>query len=224
MAPPDVARRIRPQYSAPIIRIYEDAILHYMVAMRRAELLTLCNADFSQLPGLPSWVPDLSQPPPHTVDSTAAYTASAYSAVDMNNPEAGILELTGVCCGVVCSIDLPFCEKIVARVRRALQLPRDDPTTTTSYQPGGSWINAFISTICRNLCKDRFPKKYFPTLKDWEQAYLALTEQPSDGDHTPSILDTRTRRVLDRLKGWSLITTESGYIGLGPLNVQIGEW
>jgi hypothetical protein len=222
MAPPKFAHKIRPEYSQSVSAVYKDVALAHLQQVQRLETIQYCNPATRLIDG-PSWVPDMSGPGPSVVVSYYQY-ASGFSRAHAVYRCPDILEVVGLQCAKVVKVSEPGPRgPNHGDAMRSIQSWEPEDLLTASYVTGETLLDAYISTLCAGDIKNRWPDNVYPTLQAWRTTFLSKLLKSLGKVHPDSLYDRDVNTALDYARGRTFITTEEGYIGLGPSSVLPGE-
>ncbi|KAK1780230.1 heterokaryon incompatibility protein-domain-containing protein, partial [Copromyces sp. CBS 386.78] len=227
--------KIRPNYdkSHTAVQVYKETFLAHTYHFQRLELLTrCCLSKLKVVENKPSWVPDLSYIP---VGSAFFYDlAAGFSRcwTKISSDSSDIFTVAGIQCATVKTIGspLPAVEREDGALLAIRELAAKELAANTGqYVTGEPFKHAFAKTLCLNLLRERFPETTnYPYLKTWlrqESAYAFFDNNGTGhvvGDKGgPSSHEYILMNLLNKRR---YVTTEEGYIGIGPPDVEEGEW
>lgn len=212
-----IAEGITCDYSITVSEVFKSAVLSHITVTKRLHLLQHCQL-IQRFGDGPSWVPNWSFEDKNIMIGVVLgrYAAGSSSAVtEYEAPTT--LEVTGICCTRVTSVKT----KYSGDARETFQaILRWEPEGLDSrdYIAGGSLIDAFLQTIYQGRTKERYPGLRIPHSWELRRSYLeALDKDNKDQD-----------AILSYVYGLNFgptafITTEEGYMGIGPLGVEKGK-
>ncbi|CAF9942173.1 hypothetical protein IMSHALPRED_003398 [Imshaugia aleurites] len=218
---PDDRRSLEPDYSKSTSTsdVYKQLFIHDMEEKHELLLLSHCELGEERIKGLPSWVPDLSQP--KKCDTESCSTGSVYRthAVVQDN---SVLIVDGLCVGEIRKIETIPLKASTDMSRQALQiwqLTEPKLKEKKDYVCGGSMIEA----LCCTLCCNEFSEIYSPSMQsypDFEKSQdwlLGLTDTEN------SVYEDYQSQVLHATKARKFFTTKEGSIGLAPAATKSGD-
>ncbi|TGO40538.1 hypothetical protein BHYA_0035g00120 [Botrytis hyacinthi] len=215
---PLIAEGITCDYSIPVAEVYKSAVLSHINVTKRLHLLQHCQL-IQRFGDGPSWVPNWSFEDKSIMIGVVLgrYAAgSSYSVTEYEAPTT--LEVTGICCTRVTSVK----KKSSGNSRETFQAIRKwEPVDLNfrDYIAGGSLIDAFLQTIYQGRTKERYPGLRIPHSWELRRSYLEAVDK--DNKDQDAILNY----VYGLNSGaMAFITTEEGYMGIGPLGVEKGDY
>ncbi|KAK3986028.1 heterokaryon incompatibility protein-domain-containing protein, partial [Cladorrhinum sp. PSN332] len=208
LATPDTAAAVEPDYTLSIKEAYKAVVLSDAGHRQRLDLLDHCdNGSTTQL-GWPSWVPNWAIDRGNlTLASLSQHvSASGASASDFTN-DGDVLEVTGVQHSRVTR----FSSKDMNPQAEGPPLPDD----LYVPQPRLPLINVYIDLLHLGMLKD-----------GWEHA----PNHPTAADVRHTLLEVMNGKNQEYLpsrsaylKGYKIIHTEGGYLGLAPEATSRGD-
>ncbi|SPO00271.1 related to heterokaryon incompatibility protein [Cephalotrichum gorgonifer] len=221
ITPPGFSRRIQPDYQLPISEVFKNAFLAALEHTNRLVLLQDCELLGPSTPW-PSWVPDWSVSRKSNLLSAFTF-ASGISRSHHRFIEPDTLEVLG---------------RRVGRIREASAFCPDTPLAalehvrtwapagllTEAYAAGGSLLDAFLLTLRLGYVRERFPCGTAGTLATWREFFLDRLHNTSEPLQTDDIAhDGEVYWTTVFTKSRCFVTTDEGYIGLGPPGVMAGD-
>ncbi|KAF4452329.1 heterokaryon incompatibility [Fusarium albosuccineum] len=233
--PPGFRRRINPQYSAPVVKVYTDTVVAHIAHTKRLDMVQICGLG---MPGInrPSWVQDFGSR--HIMTRDLRYQLAALSSpchTSFLAPDK--LEVTGVTVGHLGNIGsknrMPKLDSNLSNasydnmlhaIREAVPSRLDE---STPYLTGESFREAYARTLVANQLRSRIPDlERLDTPETWilQQSVNALFGDAAvDGSSDPSSLSVTERTALEFLSGRTLAETDEGHVGLCPGDAQQGD-
>lgn len=217
MAPRQFTQKMRPNYSAPVMQIYKDAMLAAVEAFDRLELLPDVNTvktDFCE----PSWVPDWS-----FYDGTLGTIRDNFQAAGVSRAvyryiPPDILTVTGVRCSRIRSVSelIPHDKSQAVKILRASE---PDGILNERYPNGESILEAYLRTLYLNNL-DRYPTQFsWSTYHAWRETFLEHIGTSATSPNCEYFPDD----ALDQIAGASFLVTDDQYIGIGPWTAKPGK-
>jgi len=211
---------ITPDYRKTFQEVYQETTWHWIEHNTVLDILTLCDGT-SVAAGLPSWVPNLANPPKsyllQTISTASARTSCAaiYSR--------GVLRLEGVLLATVQELTAwRENEPIADAIRRLAPL---NVTENLHRSESGYLLDAFCSTLNGNL----FSRSYIPddTNSPNFEKFRAIVRQILEPQFDTTQLSASDKAELYNaekyFRGRSFFTTDTGTMGLAPLSSQVGD-
>lgn len=215
----DFQKNIYPQYSLPAGDIYTSFVRSHIGQVKRLELLRYCRSGY-RTTSIPSWVPDYSKE--DWVKPAEWQFCSGYSACHVMFREPNILEAEGVYAATVRTVSGPIPNYRHEADRISLRDSTSAARNLLGVDLSGKGVGAesqqdiFARTITGNYLKDRFPEPRVDTLEQWKERIQ--TKDDIFGEDLTFQEEYSLGILLDR----TYLTTEEGYIGLGPPDAQPG--
>ncbi|KAK8136781.1 HET-domain-containing protein [Apiospora sp. TS-2023a] len=211
VAPLGFSQSIKPNYHLEDSTVFVQACVACMKYDNRLTLLQDCELSFSSsvsssFPSSqrPSWVPDWSSPRQTRPLSAFVFSSGASRACStLAGPN--LLEVRG---------------SRLATLTGALE-PQN--LVTGRYVSGGSLLDAFLTVLRLGYLDERWPRYSLPTLADWRQYYLDKLHSINGVPHENEIENHDVYLCTSFLKGRTLVTTETGHIGLAPAGARQGD-
>ncbi|KAL8652544.1 MAG: hypothetical protein Q9226_004227 [Calogaya cf. arnoldii] len=221
-----------PDYRKDLQILFQDFVLETINDSHNLEPLLLCNLQ-EQLPGAPSWVPNL--PASMLYDDLLYLKAAGDTQAQTVYRGKGILEVSGIFIMAVettVSINQPESswKQVIDRglyeeLRRlaSLRLPQDRGNL---YSCGGTFAEAFCRTIFTNHFTETFypPKWGMLAFQECFDELLKLIEEPQN---ECTILDEGLGKMVigdgRNFSSRNFFTTSEGYIDLVPLAARPGN-
>ncbi|KAJ3575327.1 hypothetical protein NPX13_g4070 [Xylaria arbuscula] len=225
---------IQPNYSKPIVEIYQEIVLKWIARHQTLDLFRACELvgkDLVTMEGkrLPSWVPDWSSPPStnrsprFTAPGTLAFRSNAYTVGLPGQDSHNILRVAGVECATVSEVfvvDLDYYDGYLDSIRTAWHEIR---TTLAGKQP---YLREelLFDAFCRSLTYDRFAESYIPAHTHYLQftPFCDLVRSVVDGTVSRSNTSLMERMISQTHEG-SLLVLSNGVIGKGVPSAQPGD-
>lgn len=233
---PRLRDKIRPRYdeSHTAVHVYKETFLAHTRYFHRLELFARCLLSKSQIfENGPYWVPDLSSIPEAAgfLNQFAAGFSGCWTK--MSSESSDIFTVAGVRCATVNTIGslLPRRHQENDPLLLAIRelAAKELGANKGHYPTGEPFKEAFAKTLCLNRLQGRFPAfPDYPDLKSWlrhKSTYAFFGNDKTDhiaGEQVgPSSYEDN---LMGCLQGLRYVTTEEGYIGFGPPDVDEGEW
>jgi len=177
----------------------------------------------------PSWVPDIATPIWKGIESLYQFSSGA-SRICFTHSSSDVLEITGLKCATVVTTT----SAVTGNNLDSLQLVQSwkpPDMETVAYVTGDPLSDVFARTLLRGRLLDWYPGSIYTSLKEWKASCgnglfghyaKSATEESSDPEdpfHTTTSLGNYFYRSC---LGRSFVTTQEGYIGLGPSGVEPG--
>ncbi|TGO44710.1 hypothetical protein BCON_0472g00060 [Botryotinia convoluta] len=215
---PSIANGITCNYSIPVAEVYKSAVLSHVTVMKRLHLLQHSQL-IQRFEDGPSWVPNWSFEDKSIMIGIClgGYAAGSSSAVtEYQAPTT--FEVTGVCCTRVTSVKTK-CSGNAREIFQAIREWEPEGLGSRDYIAGGSLIDAFLETIYQGRTKERYPGLRIPPSWELRGSYLKAVDKDNKNQNA----------ILSYVYGLSFgptafITTEEGYMGIGPLGVEEGDY
>ncbi|KAK1753786.1 heterokaryon incompatibility protein-domain-containing protein [Echria macrotheca] len=228
--PPRFSANLKPDYSETVSHTYKTTFLSHIRHVGRWELFGVDPIERS-ITTAPSWVPDFSQPLSNA--SSQGYQFSAgFSRLDYLHFEddPGRLAITGLYCATVSLVSPRFSNDQTTTMQTLRSYV--PPNATTVYPTGDFFMDALSITIFFNEVRDRHPTwNMWPTLNEWRE--YGASHLWGSRHNCPTVPPGPSQklvqskiwedRVLANCSGRVLMTTNEGYIGLGPDGTQPGD-
>ncbi|KAF4469654.1 heterokaryon incompatibility [Fusarium albosuccineum] len=220
--PPKFVAAITPDYEQPVEELYKSAFLAHINTLQRWELRG-CPRDPSQRT-CPSWVPDLSQYDPFG-RKVEHHFASGCSSLHFEYQAPDIFKVIGVRFDTVKSVS----EKTFDHWddgRRALETIRSwEPPglLTESYPGGGSLLDAFATTLVQDGTRERHPTEGSSLEYIKERCRTEFLSTASTPISELGRQDMTEYAIWTRCKGRSMVTTNTGSIGMASTLARPGE-
>ncbi|KAF7917095.1 hypothetical protein BELL_0537g00070 [Botrytis elliptica] len=215
---PLIAEGITCDYSIPVAEVYKSAVLSHVTVTKRLYLLQHCQL-IQRFEGGLSWVPNWSFEDKSIMIGIVLgrYAAGSSSAVTKYQAPM-TLEVTGVFCTRITSVKT----KSSGNARETFQAIRGwepEGLSSRDYIAGGSLIDAFLQTIYQGRTKERYPGLRIPHSWELRRSYLEAVDKDNKDEDA----------ILNYVYGLNysptaFITTEEGYMGIGPLGVEEGDY
>jgi hypothetical protein len=217
LAPPQLAARIKPDYTISYQDAYKEFCLSYMHITARLDLLPLCGTQRldETAATFASWILDLSSVPSKTVrlplTQAATNSRSEYIYVPPHR-----LDVTGIRHARVVTHSAPI-PRNIAQAAELLETHRPSGWSNKLYPTDESMLDAWIRLLQVDTLRDRIPTApQLPLLEDLKTRWSDAVAQ----DRTPwetSLISPGTMRDA------SLMELDNGYLGFGPYTVQPGD-
>ncbi|KAM0418894.1 hypothetical protein ACHAPT_012159 [Fusarium lateritium] len=165
LLPPAFRRRINPQYSAPVVKVYTDTVVAHIAHTRRLDMVQICGLS---MPGIdrPSWVQDFASR--HTMTRDLRYQLAALSsACHASFLAPDKLEVAGVTVGHLGNIGsrnrMPKLDSnltnasydnMLHAIKEAGSSKLDE---ATPYMTGETFREAYARTLVANQLRSRIP-------------------------------------------------------------------
>ncbi|KAI0551240.1 heterokaryon incompatibility protein-domain-containing protein [Xylaria curta] len=227
---------LEPDYSAAVNEVYKDVFIRHMEYTSRLELLRDCNMRNQTQSRRPSWVPEFSTsglwPKPIDWQFAAGYSPCRARLINSN-----MLEAMGVCCAVIkdvlpvtsmpCGLrDDRYSATDTDSVPMVSKTHPPDTSREYTYRTGEPIWSVCTKITTANYFRERFPIHNVPTLNDWashlsnRNSATGLVAQGNSTEGPSSFHEDYSR---DLMRHRYFITTEEGYLGLGPAGAQQGD-
>ncbi|KAK6606664.1 hypothetical protein H4I95_04313 [Botrytis cinerea] len=215
---PSIADGIVCNYSIPVAEVYKSAVLSHVTVTKRLHLLQHCQL-IQRFEDGPSWVPNWSFKDKSIMIGIVLgrYAAGSSSAVTRYQAP-NTLEVTGVYFTKVTSVKT----KSSGNSRETFQAIRKwepEGLGSRDYVAGGPLLDAFLQTIYQGRTKERYPGLRIPPSWELRRSYLESVDKDNQNQGA----------ILSYVYGLNFgprafITTEEGYMGIGPLGVEEGDY
>lgn len=211
---------IEPNYAKPVGTVFKDAFLSHLKSEDRLEQLRYCDLFTAMTDNTPSWVPNWTA---HGwTYCTHNELCAGISRASYRYLEPGLLEVSGVYCATV-KTSTPISwdhQEILREIPSWRRLCVGQPAR---YVTGQDLDEAFAVTLRMNEVVGRYPAySNVPTTREWTNLindYISDDSPDRTVKATHDILDESVVSIVGR----TLVTTEDGYIGLGPRSAQRGK-
>ncbi|RYN54306.1 hypothetical protein AA0118_g9272 [Alternaria tenuissima] len=220
LAPPQLATRIKPDYTKSYCNVYKEFCLSYMHITARLDILPLCVSQISDETGatFASWILDLSSVPPKTVRpdmmQAAANSRSEYIYIPPHR-----LDVTGIRHARIVISSAPIPQDI-AQAAELLETHRPGGWSDKLYPTDESMLDAWIKLLQFDMVRDRNTvAPQWPLLEDLRTRWADAVAQ----DRRPWEESLISSRIKEKLHGTSLMELDNGYLGFGPSTVQPGD-
>ena len=217
---------IKPDYSQTTAQVYQDVVLRFINHFRHLMIMTSCEMH-EEPSDMPTWVPDWSVG--NVAEPLWAKRACGDLSAKVEYMGNGILHVMGIYSATIkcverMAVDKGSSSEIIESMRNAA--PSD--IMYGSYIGGGSMFDSYCCTLCCGTFGDWYvpPLAHFPDLQQSRATLRIMLEpgQESEADLTPG---GGAAKYLDYswnfCKGRSFLTTDEGYIGLGPEAAKSGD-
>ncbi|KAJ8132725.1 hypothetical protein O1611_g898 [Lasiodiplodia mahajangana] len=182
LLPPELRRRIRPNYSATLVEVFTNSTLAYINQTKRLEVLDI-SANGRQKPGFPSWVFD-----PYSfrtalgmyiiVEWPGQFYAH-FSESHVTHEAPSILHVLGLRVAKVASVKprapgRSECSSEEDCLRSCIQTVRTwepEDLYNRTYATGESLLEAYARTLICNDLRDRTPSGRVPKPERWQGQY-----------------------------------------------------
>lgn len=220
---PQYKIQVEVDYDKTASEVYKDLILQCINQNSRLDILRYCHLD-DRDEEMPSWVPNLAKE--GTQKSFPEWSADADSTCDVEPyPAAGVLKVHGRRVATIKRVQWAHFEEDTDSIIDMIQqlAPSD---MNAKYVSGGSTFDAY----CRTLGADQFSDITWPPTSEWidfNSSRIALSKVLLDSIGPDADYSTTTmqflRTVRATLQNCQFLTTEEGYIGLGPPAARAGD-
>jgi hypothetical protein len=229
LTPPKFTAAIVPNYLGSIAETYRAAFLANLTTANRWELF---GADLEhRATSAPSWVPDFASSPSHGFllpRQLSAGISRIHFSSTLANPTH--LVVTGLKCATVSTVGQAVL--ISDPLDKALQSVRSwEPPNlhTEMYPTGGTLLDAYAITLLQNSLQERFSEQQdWPRLDEWKAhgtghlwdrhlGKASISEERFDLNNRFDFM------AFTRCKGRVFMSSEEGYIGLGPSGARPGR-
>lgn len=216
--------RIKPDYSLSTVQVFQK-IPELSVGMGDARFLSHCELRSRKLEG-PTWIPDWTAKGMSSRLSWFNAASFAWQSSAKVFPEEGRLRVTGVRVGAVADATVVHMHSYSpSYVQRAIAhvVPADAESST--YKTGCSLLEAYSGTLIANGFTS-LPSLHGGTMTR-QKAMDSVRACLQSGDSGASEPGPEHHQYLGSawptMRGRSLLRTEEGYVGLGPINMQTGD-
>lgn len=218
--------RIKPDYSLTTVEVFRK-IPELSIERGDARFLIHCELRSRRLEG-PTWIPDWTAKGMTARFSWFNAASSAWQSSARVYPEEGRLRATAVRVGTVADVDVlhvPPMSYTPSLVQREIAriVPADAESST--YKTGCSLLEAFSGTLTANGFTPMPPRNDGTRARQYCMDSVRACLRA--GDNAASELDPELDKYLGSawptMRGRSLLRTEEGYIGLGPMNMKVGD-
>jgi hypothetical protein len=212
---------LKPDYSLPVGEVYKDLCVQCMLQLNNLEFLSLCCHQNGSRE-MPTWVPDLRIPFKNRIRSLDL-DGGGEPPAEAEFVPPNTLEAFGVAIGLISTVhSLPSSGSDTEILTRLRQLAPSSSLAAKPYIAGGNTLEAYCRTYFMNQFKERFHPAAdvfkFQNFKGALQFLLAEDAAPDTKSLAHFVEDFKlntTSRVLGLI--------ESGYVGLVPEEVQVGD-
>ncbi|KAI0856780.1 heterokaryon incompatibility protein-domain-containing protein [Xylaria cubensis] len=238
LLPQPLRQVLQPDYGASVNEVYKDVFIKHIEYTNRLELLRDCSFRSHTQSRLTSWAPDFSTsgswPKPIDWQFAAGYSPCRARLINTN-----MLEVMGVSCAVIKDV-LPA-TSIPCGLRDdrySSTDPDSDPNLKVgnahppykgrerTYRTGEPIWSVYTKITTGNYLRERFPIHNVPTLDDWA-SHLSnnnlATGLVTQGNSIKGVSSFHEDYSRDLMRHRYFITTNEGYLGLGPAGAQQGD-
>lgn len=224
------ALSIQPDYTKPVVDVFQDVTLAYLSHNPSANILIQCQPR-PDAPG-PSWVPNWESNNQGELFLPSASRASGPLESQWSQPRPGILRMSGVSVGTVEHLlehgiaSSSSNQHLVVEIYRLMR-------EAQSRSGNGAGDASFKRTFTRTLFLDRFSEHYappggFPSISDGVRFVEGLAR--ADGDDlamsqiaAKAEICTLLNRFRFYIHGNKPMITNNGSIGLAPAFARRGD-
>ena len=219
----DCALALEPVYTQPASSVFKNIVLLYLRRDSSLDILACCELSEDE-PLSPSWVPDWSNRVfGHLMFLTGNLGNRSIAKADYIS--AGQLRATGISAAVIDGSQPGLTAERQIKVSEVYQTIERLSKYINTHQPyidGGDIIEAF----CRTLVANCFAQPHLPAgsiLPRFDES-LACVDNicRNTGEHN-EFFSKYLLYVSVLLQGRCFVTTQEGYIGLGPLAARAGD-
>lgn len=211
---PELSREIVPDYGMHLSDVYKNAFLADLRVTHRLEVLRHC--DYKPLPNCPSWVPNWSRRKAFR-SFEECFFAGGHSRSEARYIPPNVLQVTGVLCAFVESVDL-FAPGGLKGARGVMS--QTMKSRNGSYVTGESLEDAVAATLCANMTAERFDNvPGLLSLNSWKDMLSNL-----GGNQEKNTSDFFVSHVMNYTLRNAWIYTREGYFGIGPSKTRRGEY
>jgi hypothetical protein len=219
---------IKPDYSKTVAQVYEHTVRRYLELFQKLSILVACEMREEQA-NMPTWVPDWSLG--RITSELNAGFADVFSSYKSHFLDSGILRTKGVRSVTVNTVGkFKFDSGSAIDVAREIRRLAPPSVFHDHYVGGGSLLHAY----CCALSADEFSNGFHPagtkpfmlstqrgmeslrsilSAPDLDSLRALLTLPESFQENAPAIFCSHVRYFCTER---TLLSTETGYIGLGP--------
>ena len=194
----------------------------------------LCGVQGKAGQGLPSWVPDWSQPPFSNVLGRPGgwrkrFNANNnYSSLATFNADSSILTVAGKGVDIVCAISEEYRLDNLGP-RSTLQIWDQEAKVLDAYPTGQTVSDAFLETLVASSRSKAYETPHTAVKMfshSWRLRWLDKVPPP-DVAYTSSLAAKEAHifneMVIKACNGRRFFRTQKGYMGLGPKDIQDGD-
>ncbi|KAI0125495.1 heterokaryon incompatibility protein-domain-containing protein [Xylariales sp. AK1849] len=229
----DYSLGVRPDYTKPTARIYEDVVLRIIESQRSLSFLATCEINGRATLGLPSWVPDWSThirtPSRFPPRWSACGWISSQAHVPSDDTSNRVLRAPGIRVSHIEKVHpLDVNENAFDQTRLCNCIKRlVDQEDLEAYCPGGSCrLEACCRTFyaCHSFAEDcQSPLHTSLPLNHGKEALQSICSWEA----VPESIERHVRHYLagcfESFIGRSFFSTSDGHIGLAPRNSLPGD-
>lgn len=240
LLPTSFACRIEPRYDLPVGHTYKEVILAHIAHSQRLDFFEACTLTSRKQPGIPSWVPDFSSPPPVGREigmQLAAGHSRCWTEYGWEkNLQQHVLKVAGVQCARITDATepIPVSDNLLETLAQVRTLEPEKLDNAPLYVTGEQFRVAYAKTVAGNHVQERFPTLKFPNLETWlaqDSPNALFGDCAKRRPGSPNVLDDRGQvpiafseeRALRLFQGRRYFVTDKGHIGLGPKGCEIGK-
>ncbi|KAI1396799.1 hypothetical protein F4819DRAFT_499990 [Hypoxylon fuscum] len=218
LVPEPLRTRINVDYTKPVSHAYIEMVMAEVEVSKQLGFLKECFLG-SKMPGMPSWVPNLSPETANNNESRAMYqrwhSATLNSAAVARFVDPDVLEVEGVHCGIVSSLGPRASETPADRLKSFIAWQ----TLTVQLAREGT-VAAQLDACLYLLLGGFFKRSVIVDLAEVRSLYLrAVSGDAAAFDALPGFMNIHY--PINETGTYFL--TDAGYVGLGPEEVQSGD-
>lgn len=222
---------IRPDYDAPISRVYQQATVELICQTQLITILASCELQDGNPHNLPSWVPDLSRPRQSRPLESAKAAGAGFPDCEILAGE--ILRVRGrIWCTLQTIKSFHMGEReFMASLQRLKQM-RPQVGLETSYIAGGTLLDAYCDAlISGNFSDSQVPPHSFNEREECKKLLEMIWDAKANWDDLEDLLGglgglgtlSFLGAAFKMCRNRTLCTTEQGYIALAPGKALPGD-
>ncbi|PMD45594.1 hypothetical protein L207DRAFT_382181, partial [Hyaloscypha variabilis F] len=211
-----------PDYSKTVLQVYMEATLQQIFELHDMTILSSC--EMSNNTDWPTWVPDWSTGSEY-LEHFTGLNAAGDTYPEVRRIDLNALEACGVFVDQIKNV-FPLYSSHTITTLETLTTTRE---LLQQHGKKGTYIRGepSLDVLCRTLCGNRVSKRYSPPREDFldhsmisdvAKLFVENWETARSWYFNPLVNEFRTMAA-----GRSLFMTATGYLGLGPQEIQPGD-
>ena len=211
---------VTPDYNMTAQEVFQETTWRWIEHNSALDILTLCDGT-SAAAGLPSWVPNLAIPPKSYLLQTISTASARTSCAALRT--GAVLSLQGINVATINKVnEWREDESITSAIHRLATPLLEGITDENCYE---TILDAFCTTLNGGL----FSRVYIPDDKNSPNydVFRDIVKTILERDDGFSDMPASTKKELGNaekyLRGRSLLSTDSGGLGLGPDAAKPGD-
>lgn len=238
LMPEGLKRLVKPDYTKDLGDVYKEFMLANVAHFKRFELFGYSRLSTRE-PKWPSWVFRLTIGTGEPKDSQRLVLRKQFAAhfttseVELSAPST--LKATGIKVATLSQVSEPAQTESAdydnahwAACLKEVRSWEPNDMFSAEYVTGESLLVAYSTTLRANQFRDRYPQiNFWPTVTEWtSQASVNALFGPKAKENKMdmSILSDAERDALGIVSGRCFISSNEGYIGLGPNGSKVGTY